>query len=185
MRKPTVLAMVVFGPGRRLATVAVFGALLLAGPDLGLAASSQRPSGVSPPSKSAAAGAMAFSRVMPRGGSLAVPALERLMRRESIDVLSDLVRFFTDNETKILSENQPKLLSENRPSLLNGNTVKLFSDVSILSGINVNVNVRIERSGNKRVNSDGTSDADEVFERLDLDGDGKVSAEEFRAGLSP
>ncbi|HBO46147.1 MAG TPA: hypothetical protein DD670_19930 [Planctomycetaceae bacterium] len=146
--------------------------LILGCSAVGMAASGDKPTAIAPPAKTSAVGTLALSRVLPKGGTLAMPALEAFAKRGRLGVLSDFVRFFTDNEaellsendTRLLSENKTKLLSDNRPSLLNGNTVKLFSDVNIFSGINVNVNIRIENSGNKQAEGNKARDPGPTYQ---------------------
>jgi hypothetical protein len=101
---------------------------------------------------------------------------------KTIDVFSGNPESEIDVEP--FSENELELLSRNRAEILNGNTVKLFSDINVLSGINVSVNINIENSGNEHSSLGGHDRFDSAFRRLDRNGDGQISAEEFRAALS-
>ena len=53
--------------------------------------------------------------------------------------------------------------------------------MKFLSEIHVNVNIHVENSGNKESNVGGQDSIDSIFKKLDRDGDGKISVDEFRA----
>jgi hypothetical protein len=127
------------------------------------------------------------------------------LKPEQMELLTDILRFFTDNTMKFLSsnrdnqlevrphsndkwdvlaKNKTKLLSDNSPELLTGNSVKVLSDVRLFSNINLNVNIHVENSGNKDSTVAAPDKVDSAFRRLDRDGDGKISPAEFRAGMA-
>jgi hypothetical protein len=81
------------------------------------------------------------------------------------------------------SENDVEVLSGNRAELFSGNTSKLFSDVNLLSGINVSITINVQNGG-EHPHARGPDGIESAFRRLDRNGDGKITIEEFRAVMS-
>jgi opacity protein-like surface antigen len=86
-------------------------------------------------------------------------------------------------DVELLSRNKPELLSGNRAKLLSDNSAKLVSKVhvSVLSGINIHLNVTLENPAGQR--GAPPRKADSLFSQLDRNGDGQLSLEEFRQSL--
>jgi hypothetical protein len=178
------LARQVFGCGsaRRVLAVVLFVALTAratAAESSGAHPVNPRPN--TAPTKPPCAAAT-FARLLPLVGSCAMPSFKGLVTPENISALAHnaakLLSSNYDNQMGIkpFSNNAAKLLADNAPQVLNGNTVvKVFSD------INVNLNVHVENSGNSASGPRGPEGIDAAFKKLDRNGDGKITADEFRA----
>lgn len=93
---------------------------------------------------------------------------------------------FSGNRPEFRTENSGSFASDNEAHVLSGfkilSDLAVFSGNTVFSGNRISVDVNIERSGN-RVEGGKADKNPGAFERLDTNGDGQISLQEFRRAL--